>query len=149
MTDTVGVHISESHITAVRFDASSVEEPRVVVLGDSDVAAAAVVAQGEGGSVLVGDEAALVTDGPRVTNPLQRAATGRIGALAAVFGFVIRRATAVEAKTPARLAVVVDDDWQGAARDRVVQAGVASGMADTIVVPRAAAAAHSQRRLPV
>ena len=142
MTDTLGVHISESHITAVRFDASSVEPPRVVVLGDSDVAAAAVVAQDEGSSVLVGDEAALVTEGPRVTNPLQRAATGRIGALAAILGFVIRRATAVDGKTPVRLAVIVDDDWQGAARDRIVQAGVASGMADTIVVPRAAAAAQ-------
>lgn len=142
MTDTLGVHISESHITAVRFDAASADPPRVVVLGGSDVAAAAVVAQGEGGSVLVGDEAALVTEGPRVTNPLQRAATGRIGALAAVLGFVIRRATAAEGKTPVRLAVIVDDDWPRAARDRIVQAGVASGMADTIVVPRSAAAAQ-------
>lgn len=142
MTDTLGVHISETHMTAVRFDASSPEAPRVVVLGDSGAATAAVVAQGEGGSVLVGDEAALITEGPRVTNPLQRAATGRIGALAAVFGFVIRRATAVDGRTPERLAVVVDDDWPGAARDRVVQAGVASGMADTIVVPRSAAAAQ-------
>ena len=142
MTDTLGVHISDSHITAVRLDAASADPPRVVVLGDSGIAAAAVVAQGEGGSVLVGDEAALVTEGPRVTNPLQRAATGRIGALAAVLGFVIRRATAAEGKTPVRLAVIVDDDWEGAARDRIVQAGVASGMADTIVVPRSAAAAQ-------
>ena len=142
MTDTLGVHISETRITAVRFDAASADPPRVVVLGDSDAAAAAVVAQGEGGSVLVGDEAALVTEGPRVTNPLQRAATGRIGALAAVLGFVIHRAAAAGEKTPVRLAVIVDDDWQGAARDRIVQAGVASGMADTIVVPRSAAAAQ-------
>ena len=142
MTDTLGVHISESHITAVRFDAASADPPRVGVLGDSDVAAAAVVAQGEGGSVLGGDEAALITEGPRVTNPLQRAATGRIGALAAVLGFVIRRATAAEGSTPVRLAVIVDDDWQGVARDRIVQAGVSSGMADTIVVPRSVAAAQ-------
>ena len=54
MTDTVGVHISETQITAVRFDSSSTKPPRVIVLGDSDVAAAAVVAKGEGGSVLVG-----------------------------------------------------------------------------------------------
>lgn len=142
MTDTVGVHISGAQITAVRFDSSSTEPPRVVVLGDSDVAAAAVVAKGEGGSVLVGDEAALVTDGPRVTNPLQRAATGRIGALAAVLSFVIRRATAADGKTPDRLAVIIDDDWQRAARDRIVQAGVASGIADTVVVPHAAASAQ-------
>ncbi len=142
MTDTVGVHISETQITAVRFDSSSTEPPRVIVLGDSDVAAAAVVSQGEGASVLVGDEAALVTDGPRVTNPLQRAATGRIGALSAVLSFVIRRATAVDGKTPERLAVIIDDDWQRAARDRIVQAGVASGIADTVVVPHAAASAQ-------
>lgn len=142
VTDTVGVHISETQITAVRFDSSSTEPPRVIVLGDSDVAAAAVVAQGEGGSVLVGDEAALVTEGPRVTNPLRRAATGRIGALAAVLSFVVRRATAVADKTPDRLAVIVDNDWQRAARDRIVQAGVASGIADTVVVPHAAASAQ-------
>ena len=145
MTDTVGVHISETQITAVRFDSSSTEPPRVIVLGDSGVAAAAVVAQGVGGSVLVGDEAALVTEGPRVTNPLRRAATGRIGALAAVLSFVIRRAAAVEGRTPERLAVIVDDDWQRAARDRVVQAGVASGIADTVVVPHAAASAQPTR----
>ena len=142
MTDTVGVHISETQITAVRFDSSSTEPPRVIVLGDSDVAAAAVVAKGEGGSVLVGDEAALVTEGPRVTNPLQRAATGRIGALAAVLSFVIRRSTAVDGRTPERLAVIIEDDWLRAARDRIVQAGVASGIADTVVVPHAAASAQ-------
>ncbi len=140
MTDTVGVHVGESHVTAVRFDASSTEPPRVVMLGDSDASTAAVVAQSEDGSVLVGDEAALITQGPRVTNPLQRASTGRIGALAAVLSFVVRRAAEMDGKAPVRLAVVVDDDWQRAARDRIVQAGVASGIADTVVVPRSAAA---------
>ncbi|MCY3850566.1 MAG: hypothetical protein OXF75_07180 [Acidimicrobiaceae bacterium] len=142
MTDTLGVHISESHITAVRFDASSPDPPRVLVLGDSGVAAAAVVARGEDGSVLVGDEAASVTHGPRVTDPLQRALSGKTGALAAVLDFAIRGAVAVDAKTPLRLAVIVDDESQASARDRIVQAGVAAGMADTIVVPRSAAAAQ-------
>ena len=142
MTDTVGVHISETQICAVRFDSSSSGPPLVVVLGESRPAAAAVVAQGAGGSVLVGDEAALVTEGPRVTNPLQRAATGRIGALVAVLSFVVRRAADAEGKPPDRLAVVIDDDYRRAARDRIVQAGISAGIADTVVVPHAAASAQ-------
>ncbi len=141
MTDTLGVHVDEAGITAVRHDASDGGPPQVIQLGESGPAAACAVAQGEGGAVLVG-EAALRAEGPRITDPLGRAGAGRIGALVAVLNHVVGRATTATGSAPERLAVVVPDDFDGAARDRIVQAGVGAGVADTVVVPVGVASAQ-------
>lgn len=138
MADTLGLHIAPDGITAVRLDAVAGTPATTIVLGDDGPAAATIVAQDESGAVLVGD-AAQGADGPTVTDPLERAAAGRIGALATIINHVVGRATTAGGSAPTRVAVVVPDDFDGAARDRVVEAGSAAGVADTVAVPQSVA----------
>ncbi len=141
MADTLGLHVSTEGITAVRLDAVAGAAPAVVSLGADGPAAVCAVAQDEGGAVLVG-EAALRAPGPAVTDPLERAGAGRIGALAAVINHVIGRAATATGSAPRRIAVVVPDDWAVTQRDRIVEAGAAAGVAETIAVPITAALAQ-------
>ena len=150
MADTLGLHIAEGSgadtagrgISAVRLDAVAGAEPLVIGLGQSGPVAACVVTQDDDGAVLVGDAARRAAAGPSVTDPLTRAAGGRVGALVAIINHVVGRAVAASGAAPRRLAVVVPDDWDAAARDRVVEAGGAAGITDTVAVPRTAALAH-------
>lgn len=142
MADTLGLHIAAEGITAVRLDASTSDAPVVVYLGVDGPAAACLVAQDDGGAVLVGD-AARQASGPIVDDPLERAAAGRIGALGAVINHVVGRAAMAGGSAPTRLAVVVPDDFDAAARDRVIEAGAAAGLKDTVAVPLMAAMAQS------
>lgn len=138
MSDTLGLHVASEGITAVRLDAVAATPPTVIQLGTDGPAAVCAVAQDDGGGVVVG-EAAAAAAGPTVTDPLERAGAGRVGALAAVINHVIGRATTATGTAPRRLAVVVPDDWSATQRDRVVEAGVAAGMAETVAVPLTAA----------
>lgn len=141
MTDTLGLHVAADGITAVRVDASSDADPVVVPLGIDGPAAACLIAQDEGGGVRVG-EAARNAPGTLISDPVERAVAGKIGALAAVINHVVGRA-ALGGSSPTRLAIVVPDDFDRAARDRVVEAGVAAGITDTVTVPFTAASAQS------
>jgi hypothetical protein len=142
MADTLGLHVAPEGITAVQLDAVQGTAPVVIGLGDDGPATACLVAQGEGGAVLVG-EAARGADGPAVTDPLGRAAGGRIGALGAVINHVVGRAATATGSAARRLAVVVPDDFDGGARDQIVAAGAAAGIADTVAVPISAARAQA------
>lgn len=144
MADTLGLQLSADGIAAARVDATTSTPPVTVPLGASGPVAVCAVAQDDSGAIVVG-EAALALRGPAVdpvvTDPLERAAAGQIGALAAVINHVVGRAATVTGTAPRRLAVVVPDDWPAAQRDRVVQAGAAAGLAATVTVPVAAARA--------
>ncbi|MEM7142014.1 MAG: hypothetical protein AAF548_13390 [Actinomycetota bacterium] len=138
MADTLGLHISADGIAAVRLDAVAGTAPDVVQLGADSPVAPTLVVRDDGGAVRVGT-AAVGVDGPSVTDPLERAAAGQVGALAAVINHVVGRAAMAGGAAPARLAVVVPDDFDAAARDRVVEAGGTAGAADTVAVPVTAA----------
>ncbi|MEQ8840263.1 MAG: hypothetical protein RIB98_04730 [Acidimicrobiales bacterium] len=138
MADTLGIHITPEGITAVRLDAVAGNPATVVQLGADGPAAVCAVAQDDGGAVLVG-AAALTAPGPAVTDPLERAAAGKIGALGAVINHVVGRAAAAGGAAPRRLAIVVPDDWARPERERVVAAAAAAGITDTVTVPRSAA----------
>jgi hypothetical protein len=142
MADTLGLHIAAEGITAVRLDTDTSDAPVVVLLGVDGPAAACLVAQDDGGAVLVGD-AARRASGPVVDDPMERAAAGRIGALSAVINHVVGRAAMAGGSAPTCLAVVVPDDFGAAARDRVIEAGAAAGLKDTVAVPLMAAMAQS------
>jgi len=142
MADTLGLHISPDGITAVRLDAVAVTSAEIVPLGVDGPAVASAVAQDEGGGVVVG-EAALRATGPIVTDPLERAGAGQVGALGAVINHVVGRAAMAAGTRPRRLAVVVPDDWTAPQRDRVVEAGAAAGIPDTVAVPEMAARAQA------
>jgi len=142
MSDTLGLHISADGITAVRVDAVAGTTPVIVSLGADGPAAVCAVAQDDGGAVLVG-QAALGASGPTVTDPLERAGAGRVGALGAVINHVVGRAAMAGGTAPRRLAIVVPDDWTAPQRDRVVEAGAAAGIADTVAVPLTAATSQA------
>ena len=109
MADTLGLHVAPDGITAVRLDAVEETPAAVIELGADGPAAVCAVAQDDGGGVVVG-AAALDADGPTVTDPLERAAAGKIGALGAVINYVVGRAAMAGGTAPRRLAVVVPDD---------------------------------------
>jgi hypothetical protein len=148
MADTLGIHIAPEGITAVRLDAVAGTDPVVITLGESGPSVASVVARSDSGAVIVGD-AARDEEGPTVTDPLERAAAGRIGALAAVINHVVGRAVLADGTPPRRVAIVIPDDWDVAARDRVVEAGNTAGATDTVAVPLSAATAQPARLDPV
>ena len=145
MTETLGIHVTDAAIAATVGSDDPSRPPITVMLGASGPTAAAAVAAGPDGAVLVGD-AALGADGPVVTDPLERAVRGRTGALTAVFTHVIGRAAFVsaEGRSPTRLAVVVPDDYDTVARDQVVAAANSAGITDVSLVPESLAAARGR-----
>jgi hypothetical protein len=134
--------VSPDGITAVRLDAAAETPPIVIQLGTDGPAAVCAVAEDDGGAIVVG-EAAAAASGQAVTDPLERAAAGRVGALSAVINHVVGRTAAATGSAPRRLAIVVPDDWVATQRDRVVQAGAAAGVAETVAVPISAALAQA------
>ena len=142
MSKTLGIHIGEGGIVAVIADAEADPTAATVVpLGTSGPAAARAVAAGPNGTVLVGDAAASA-DGPIVFDPVDRARLGRTGALTAVIAHVLERAV-IAGSTATRLAIVIPDDFDGDARDRVVVAANAAGITDVVTVPETAATARA------
>lgn len=136
---TLGVFVDTAEITAALLHADGTLEP--VRLGSTELPAAAAVAQSPDGAVLVG-ESALRSSGPIATDPMERARSGRVGALTAVLAHVIGRASASAGSTPRRLALVVPDDWNREERDRLVHTGTTAGIADVVLVPETAARAE-------
>ncbi|MEZ5244992.1 MAG: hypothetical protein R2707_07845 [Acidimicrobiales bacterium] len=148
MADTLGLHVSPDGITAVRVDAVAGTPATVIQLGADGPAAVCAVAQDDGGAVVVG-AAAAAASGPTVTDPLERAADGRVGALAAVINHVVGRAAMAAGTAPRRVAVVVPDDWTAAQRDRIVETAAAAGIADAVTVPLTVASSQADDRDPV
>ncbi len=142
MSETLSIHIGEAGIVGVIADAEADPTAATVVpLGSPGPAASRAVAAGPDGTVLVGDAAASA-DGPIVFDPIDRARLGRTGALTAVITHVLERA-AIAGSTATRLAIVVPDDFDGDARDRVVVAANGAGITDVVTVPETAAAARA------
>lgn len=133
MSEALGIHISAQSIVAALADAEGDGDPIILELGEGDIAAAAAVAAGPDGAVLVGDAAARA-EGPIVTDPLERARRGRTGALTAVITHVVGRATTALGTAPVKLAVVVGDDFDAEARDQIVAAANAAGFTDVTPV---------------
>jgi hypothetical protein len=148
MADTLGLQLSADGIAAARVDATTSTPPVTVPLGAAGPVAVCAVAQDDSGAVVVGEAALALSGSAVVTDPLERAAGGQIGALAAVINHVVGRAAMVTGTAPRRLAVVVPDDWPADRRDRVVQAGAAAGLAATVTVPAAAARAAAASDTP-
>lgn len=145
MTETLGIHVSEAALAAAVGSDDPSRPPVTVMLGAVGPVAAAAVAAGLDGAVLVGD-AAVDADGPVVTDPLERAVRGRTGALTAVFTHVLGRAAFVSAdgRSPTRLAVVVPDEYDTVARDQVVAAANGAGITDIVLVPESLATARGR-----
>lgn len=145
VTDTLGIQVSGDGIAAAVGSDDPSSSPVLVMLGADGPVAAAAVAAGPDGSVVIGD-AAVGAEGPVVTDPLERAGRGRTGALTAVFGHVLGQAAVVaeDGRAPSRLAVVVPDDFDAAARDRVVEAANGVGIRDVTLVPRSLASARGR-----
>lgn len=142
MSETLSIHIGDGGIVGVIADAEADPTAATVVpLGAPGPAAARAIAAGPDGTVLVGDAAASA-DGPIVFDPIDRARLGRTGALTAVIAYVLERA-AIAGSTATRLAIVVPDDFDGDARDRVVVAANGAGITDVVTVPETAAAARA------
>ncbi len=145
MTETLGIHLDADGISAAVAPSDPSQPPTVLCLGTTQEAAASAVAAGPDGSVLVGD-AALDADGPIVTDPLERAVRGRIGALTAVIAdLVAQSAVAAESgESPNRLAIVIPDDFDAGARDQVVAAANGAGITDVSLVPYGLAVARGR-----
>lgn len=146
MSLTLGVHVDDETVTAALAVSDDLSSTRLLELGDGRAAIAAAVGAAADGSVVVGD-VALSAEGIVVTRPMQRASTGRRGALEALLAHVLRHAAESVAE-PQRLGVVVPDDFDAAARSQVVAAANSAGMKVVETVPYSAALARGTA-LPV
>ena len=136
MNVALGIYLGVDGISAAVATSDPSQHPTVLYLGNSRAATASAVAAGPDGSVLVGD-AALDAEGPVVTDPLERAVNGRTGALAAVITDLVARSrlTIESGRSPDRIAIVIPDDFDALARDRVVTAANGAGITDVSLVP--------------
>ncbi|MGB1630784.1 MAG: hypothetical protein ACPHIC_07595 [Acidimicrobiales bacterium] len=136
MNETLGIYLDADGISAAVATADASQLPRVLSLGTSRAATASAVAADPDGKVLVGD-AALSAQGPIVTDPLERAVSGRTGALAAVITDLVDRSRVgtTAGRSPDRLAIVIPDDLGAVGRDRVVAAANSAGITDVSLVP--------------
>jgi hypothetical protein len=142
VTTTLGIHVASATIAAALAEGDP-PTTRELMLGTAGPTTAAAVAAGADGAVLVGD-AARDAGGPVVTDPLLRGSRGRTGALTAVITHVVGRATATAGSAPARLAIVVPDDFAAVERDNIVAAANAAGFTDVNLVPESLAVARGQ-----
>lgn len=145
MTETLGIHLDATGISAAVATADPSRAPTVLFLGTNRETAASAVAAGPDGAVLVGD-AAVDAAGPVVTDPLDRAVHGRTGALTAVITHLVGRSAFVteSGRSPNRLAIVIPDDFDAVARDQIVAAANGAGITDVSLVPRGLAVARGR-----
>ena len=136
MNETLGIYLDADGISAAVATSNAAQLPRVLSLGASRATTASAVAAGPDGRVLVGD-AALSAQGPIVTDPLERAVSGRTGALAAVITDLVDRSrvATTAGRSPDRLAIVIPNDLGAVGRDRVVTAANSAGITDVSLVP--------------